>query len=116
MKTKGTSTNVPPAADRRRHSRIVGPDDAQGSLRLRGGETLKLLNMSAGGALVESTRRLLPGHRYALQWTSGETVQAVRGEVTRARVGRLHGDSGLAYEVALLFDERVRPGSFPGAA
>lgn len=96
-----------PCTERRRYARLDAALVPSASLRLRGGEALRVRNLSPTGALVESTRRLLPGHRYALHWSSGRTVQPVRGEVVRARVGSLRGDSSLSYEVALLFDEAL---------
>jgi hypothetical protein len=106
MSTAAPNDPSPPL-ERRRHARFDADAAATCTLRLRGGEALRLLNLSPTGALVESTRRLLPGHRYALHWASGPVVQTVRGEVVRARVGRLRGEASLAYEVALVFDETL---------
>jgi hypothetical protein len=99
-------------AERRALARAVAGEDAAGALKLRGGESVRVINFSGSGALVECSRRLLPGHRYALQWSNPDGVQALRGEVVRARVLRIQGEAGVAYEVALLFEDPLR---LPGA-
>ena len=35
---------------------------------LRGGEPALLVNLSRGGALLETSQRVLPGRRYVLHW------------------------------------------------
>ncbi len=60
-----------------------------------------MVNVSEGGALVESPTRLTPGARAELQLFGG-TRWHVRGRVERCRVAGLEP---LRYEGAIVFDE-----------
>ena len=67
---------------------------------LRPGQEVVLLNMSTGGALVESPTRLAPGSTTELH-LFGSPRRAVRGRVERCRVSGLEP---LRYEGAIVFD------------
>lgn len=70
---------------------------------LRPGLDIVLINLSAGGALVESPNRLTPGARTELQLT-GSSRRVVRARIERCRVTGLEP---LRYEGAIVFDERL---------
>lgn len=70
---------------------------------LRPGQEVVVLNLSRGGALVESPTRLAPGARTELQ-LFGDLRRAVRGRVERCRVSSL---GPLRYEGAIVFDHAL---------
>ena len=67
---------------------------------LRPGQEVILVNVSPGGALVESPTRLAPGARTELQ-LFGRSKCSVRGRLERCRVARLEP---LRYEGAIVFE------------
>jgi hypothetical protein len=67
---------------------------------LRPGHEVEVLNLSAGGALLQSTARLKPGMTTELQ-LQGNSRCTVRGRIARARVISV---TPLYYEAALVFD------------
>ena len=67
---------------------------------LRPGLDVQLLNVSRGGALVESPARLLPGTRTELQ-LSGAQRHTIRGRVDRCRVSAL---DPVTYQGAIVFE------------
>lgn len=74
--------------------------------RLRPGAIVTLVNLSCGGALVESTLRLRWGTRCDLEWTMGDGMTIVAARVTRCYVARL-GPSGVRYRTAVRFETTV---------
>lgn len=90
--------------DRRSHRRIPAEDSVWQALAvLRPGREVVVINVSAGGVLVESPVRMNPGGRAELQ-LFGAVRQQVRGRVSRCRVARL---MPLRYEGAIVFDEQL---------
>lgn len=73
------------------------------SARVRPGYEAELIDVSAGGALVECVRRLLPGTAIALYLVGGERCALVRGRVLRCAVVRLKATS-ICYRGAIAFD------------
>jgi hypothetical protein len=67
---------------------------------LRPGQEVVLVNVSPGGALVESPTRLAPGARTELQ-LFGRPRLSIRGRLERCRVSRLEP---LRYEGAIVFE------------
>lgn len=67
---------------------------------LRPGQEVILVNVSPGGALVESPTRLAPGARTELQ-LFGRSRCSVRGRLERCRVSGLEP---LRYEGAIVFE------------
>lgn len=70
---------------------------------LRPGQEVVLVNLSPGGALVESLTRMSPGTRTELQ-LFGASRCSVRGRVERCRVS---GIQPLRYEGAIVFDSSL---------
>lgn len=90
--------------ERRCAERMVGSDSPWGvNARLRPGQDVTLVNISVGGALVESAARMSPGSRAELQ-LFGTLRSQVRGRVAHCRV--LHVDP-LRYQGGIAFDERL---------
>lgn len=89
----------------RRHTLRVSPDHTpwSPSALLRPGREVQLINVSAGGALVASDCRLLPGARTELQ-LSGCPRVLVPGRVERCRITSLEP---LRYEGAIVFDRAL---------
>ena len=70
---------------------------------LRPGQEVRLINVSCGGALIESYRGMRPGARTELQ-LSGAPRRFVRGHIARCRVTHL---DPLRYEGAVVFDQAL---------
>ena len=72
--------------------------------RLRPGRTAHILDVSAGGALIETDWRLLPGTRVDMQLGEPVPLFRVAGRVLRCHVALL--DRGrIRYRGALMFEE-----------
>jgi len=95
-----------PAADRRRTRRRRVDEHGIVSARVRPGYDVSLINVSAGGALVESRHRLLPGALVELHLETPERRTAVRGRVLRCAVSRLRSTS-VCYRGAIGFDAHL---------
>jgi hypothetical protein len=76
------------------------------SARIRPGMAASLLNMSAGGTLIETGHRLLPGSRVEICFDTRDGPAVVRGHVLRCSVVRLDGSS-VRYRGAVEFDRRM---------
>ena len=75
--------------------------------RVRAGRDAAVLNVSAGGVLIETLHRLLPGTTIELQLSIGEDRAEVRGRVLRSAVsclrhGRVSYRGAIAFERALV--------------
>lgn len=73
------------------------------SARVRPGREASLLDVSAGGALVETTYRLLPGSPIELHVATNERRVSVRGGVLRSAVVAVQA-TGICYRSAIGFD------------
>ena len=95
------------AADRRRSPRRVPlPSEPAARLRLRTGRELGVLNIGAGGVLVETAGRLLPGTWVDVHVITVDGRELVRSRVVRAFVGSVSADR-ILYRGALAFDRLV---------
>lgn len=74
--------------------------------RMRPGYEVVLVDVSAGGALVETARRLLPGSFIELHLASAARAMSVRGRVIRCTVSRLRPAS-VWYRGAIKFDREL---------
>ena len=105
-------TDACPPADRRRGVRTPGaalPPTFR--LRLRAGHEAAVVNFSRVGILLESTSRLLPGHRCTLRVSGTGEPESVSGRILRAQVERLDSHHGVVYRGAIEFDD-MRPTSW----
>ena len=73
---------------------------------LRPACTVVLIDLSAGGALVQSTRPLRPGARVHVQLQRGPRQFALAAHVLRCAVWALDADAGVTYRGALQFEHR----------
>jgi hypothetical protein len=73
------------------------------SARVRPGREASLLDVSAGGALVETCYRLLPGSPIELHVATNERRASVRGGVLRSAVVGVRA-TGMCYRSAIGFD------------
>jgi len=93
-----------PETDRRCARRRVSVEEhGIVAARVRPGLAVSLIDVSAGGALVETTRRLLPGASVELQLETGQVCVTVRGRVVRCAVAHVRSTS-MCYRGAISFD------------
>ena len=96
-----------------------GPGDRRGARRLeafddhrivsacvRPGHRARLIDVSAGGALIETSHRLLPGSSVELQVDTGTDRASVRGRVLRCAVVRVR-PTWVCYRGAIAFDRHL---------
>ena len=101
----------PTGRDRRVHARVLALElDWLKSARLKFGPTLSLIDLSAGGALFETSAQLRPGATAALTITGRGGDQTASFRVLRCEVSSLN--RGLVYRGACVFDRMIQiPGS-----
>lgn len=94
--------------ERRRHVRRPVADLGWSrAARLRPGLEAAVMDLSLGGARVETGTRLRPGMKAVLQLTTTDGESRVSGEVVRAWVSAIHADRGVLYGGALRFDRAM---------
>ena len=76
------------------------------SARIRPGHDVSVVDVSAGGALVESERRLMPGSPVELHVRSAHRSEIVRGHIVRCAVARLRANA-ICYRGAIAFDHNL---------
>jgi len=81
------------------------PPGARGimSVRIRPGHGATVIDVSAGGALIETAVRLLPGAAAELQLETVHRWATLGGRVVRCAVVRLRASS-VSYRAAIVFD------------
>jgi hypothetical protein len=95
------------AHDRRGARRLDAFDDHRiVSARVRPGHRARLIDVSAGGALIETSHRLLPGTSVELQVETGTDRASLRGRVLRCAVVRLR-PTWVCYRGAIAFDRHL---------
>ena len=80
--------------------------------RLRPGRTAHIVDVSAGGALIETDWRLLPGIRVEMQLGEPVPLFRVAGRILRCHVALLDRER-IRYRGALMFDEQLPFGEVP---
>ena len=93
--------------DRRAHARFEPSARADARATLRPGCAIALVDVSAGGALVEGPRPMRPGARVHLQVTTASRQFAIAAQVLRCAVWALDPLTGITYRGALKFEQRV---------
>lgn len=94
-------------SDRRHDPRVTPPAAALSRATLRPGCVISLVDVSAGGALIEAPRPLRPGARVHLQVTTAAGNIAIGAQVTRCLVWALDPLDGVTYRGALRFEQRI---------
>jgi hypothetical protein len=93
--------------DRRGTQRLRRPaDHGIVSARVRAGDDVEVVDVSAGGALIETGHRLLPGAAIELHLARANARTAVRGRVVRCAVAGLRAAS-ICYRGAVRFDRHL---------
>jgi len=95
-----------PVVDRRVDERFGQPAISGTQAILRPGHAVVLIDLSAGGALIEGPRPMRPGTRVHVQLVSGTRRFALNAHVLRCSVAALDPEAGVRYRGALRFDER----------
>jgi hypothetical protein len=93
------------AFDRRNFRRTGVGEHGIISARVRPGHPVAVIDISAGGVLIEMSRRLLPGAAADLQLDTAHRRASLRGRVLRCAVCRLL-PSGVSYRAAIVFDRQ----------
>jgi hypothetical protein len=93
--------------DRRQDGRLAPPKRTEVRATLRPGCIALLVDVSAGGALVQAPRPLRPGARLHVQVGVGGRRFEVTARVVRCLVWSLDPVAGVTYRGALRFDQRV---------
>jgi hypothetical protein len=94
-----------PVADRRREARFGRGSVPEVRATLRPGCLVSVVDLSAGGALVEAPRPLRPGARVHLQMVAGPRTVSVAAHILRCFVWEIDPDHGVRYRGALQFDQ-----------
>jgi hypothetical protein len=93
-------------SDRRAFHRAGAVEQRIVSARVRPGHPAAVIDISAGGAFIEISRRLLPGSSVDLQMdTAQRRTTTLRGQVLRCAVVRLRPAS-VWYRAAIAFDHQ----------
>ncbi len=79
-------------------------------VRIRPGHEAALVDVSAGGTLIETMYRLLPGRAVELTMKTSTNATAVSGRVLRCAVANVH-PSSVSYRGAIGFDRPLSWGS-----
>ena len=90
--------------DRRADARVGLSADV--SATLRPGCSVRIVDVSPGGVLVQSDRPLRPGARVHLHVVVSAHTFTITGRVLRCAVWTLHPRDGVTYRGALQFDDR----------
>jgi len=92
-------------SDRRTFLRAGRNDHRIVSARIRPGHPAAVIDVSAGGAFIEISRRLLPGSVVDLQVNTAQRRTTLRGRVLRCAVVRLRSTT-VWYRAAIAFDHQ----------
>ena len=95
-----------PVTDRRIDTRFAWAQAGVTRATLRPGCAVRVVNLSAGGALVQAGRPLRPGARVHVQLVTRFRVFALVARVLRCAVWMLDSHDGATYRGALQFEER----------
>jgi hypothetical protein len=91
--------------ERRAANRLAGEHGIV-QARVRPGHDVSVVNVSAGGALVHTAHRLMPGAAIELQLMKPDERVSIRGRVLRCGVERVRPTS-ICYRSAIGFDRNL---------
>jgi hypothetical protein len=92
--------------DRRVDARFSEPLPGLSRATVRPGCAVAVIDLSAGGALVQAARPLRPGAHVHLQLVTSRRTFSVAAHVLRCAVWSLDADHGVLYRGALQFEHR----------
>jgi len=92
--------------DRRLHTRQTADEHRITSARIRPGHPAIVIDVSEGGALIETSKRLFPGSIVDVQFNTIQQQSAVRARVLRCSVTELQPHA-VSYRAAISFEYRV---------
>ncbi len=95
-----------PVTDRRHDTRFLAPLLGETRATIRPGCPVTLVDLSAGGALIEGQRPLRPGARVHLQIVTPSRSFGVGAHVLRCMVAALDPEQGVTYQGAIKFEHR----------
>ncbi len=98
-----------PLTDRRTDGRRPWPEGQAARATLRPGCVVAVVDVSAGGVLVEAAKPLRPGARVHLQLVTAERTFTLSAHVVRCVVWSLDDRSGAIYRGALRFEQPFDP-------
>jgi len=97
---------IDPGKDRRRASRHADHEQhGIEAMHVRPGHEATVINIGAGGALIETEHRLLPGANVHLIVERRQYRASIRGRVLRSAVIRVH--PGICFRGAIEFDRSL---------
>jgi hypothetical protein len=91
--------------DRRRDARFGRDAVPEVRATLRPGCLVSIVDLSAGGALVDAPRPLRPGARVHVQLIAGERAFSVAAHILRCFVWEVDPHNGVRYRGALRFEQ-----------
>jgi PilZ domain len=89
-------------SERRRARRTQGTGF---SARVRPGHRVRIVDVSAGGALLEAARPLRPGSHVEVQFERAHARVRMAGRVVRCGVTAIDPEAGLTYRAGVAFNE-----------
>jgi hypothetical protein len=95
-----------PITDRRHDTRFLPPLLRLTRATVRPGHAVSLIDLSAGGALIQGPRPLRPGGRVHLQVSTDARTFSLNGHVLRCAVWALDAHAGVMYRGAVKFEHR----------
>ncbi len=95
-----------PLTDRRHDTRFLSPLLRLTRATLRPGHVVSLIDLSAGGALIQCPRPMRPGSRVYLQVATDARTVAMHAHVLRCTVVAVNPHEGLTYRGAVKFEHR----------
>jgi hypothetical protein len=92
--------------ERRGEPRSAGPRVRGLSARIRGSHDVRVVDLSASGALTEGSRPLRPGSRVEVHLAIESRRFVLPARVARCLVAAIDADRGITYQAALSFESR----------
>jgi hypothetical protein len=93
----------PDVVERRQCRRVASAESGWTQMRLRTGDPLRIVDIGAGGVLVECHVRLMPGTALVVQLASPNRAARLQARVLRCSVVALEPSGAVRYRGALEF-------------
>ena len=90
--------------ERRTHRRVSAEHLPSLATHLSGGARVNLIDLSQGGARIETTRHMRPGQVVSVRFSVNDRVVTISGKVVRSSVVRLDAEE-VRYETGLSLSE-----------